>query len=155
MSNLFVNIVEPFFNKHWGLENRVDILINVSEVIWKQDMWKVLFGNGNAFTHAHNGFFQTMYMYGIVGTVLILGMYIIFFEMAYQVVKQKENPLVLGCVLALCGMLLIQGADVFLWGVKACVVVPFLLVGIIIRAYMEQKWNEVSKAPKGEIDVSE
>lgn len=136
---IFDNLVDPFFDKKWGLSNRADILVNVSESIWEQDFGRILFGNGIAFAHAHNGFYQAMYMYGIVGVVLILLMYFLVFEMGYQVMKKQNNTLIMGCVLGLCGILLIQGADVFLWGVKTCSVVPFLLVGIILRAYMEYK----------------
>lgn len=132
-SDLFYSIVEPYVDKAWGIESRVETYTNVSSAIWDQNLFTLLFGNGRAFKHAHNGFYQTTYLYGLVGFVLLMVLYIMIFEMGLKVIRAEKNGLIVGCFVCLCGMFLLQGADVFLLGCKSCVVLPFLLAGIIVR----------------------
>lgn len=148
LTGIFENYVQPYFNKSWGIESRVNLYSGVAEEIWKQDIVKLLFGNGRAFFHAHNGFYQMIFIYGLIGTIFILAMYAYIFEMGLKVVRKKHNHLVMGCVIAMCSLFLMQGADVFLLGVKSCKFVPFLLVGIILSEYY--RLHEEEKAQKDE-----
>lgn len=136
-NNIFENQIQPLFNKSWGIDSRIDIYSDVSNEIWHQDIFNILFGNGEAFKHAHNGFYQCMHIYGLIGTILILIMCIYIFEKALTVYKITQEPIYIGIIVCFIGLLLLQGADVFLYGVKTCIVVPFFLISLIIRSNFE------------------
>lgn len=136
LSNLFYEIVDPYINKAWGIENRIEVYANVSSIIWNQDIFSLLFGNGVAFHHAHNGFYQTVFLYGIIGFIFVIIVYIVIFEMGLILLKSEKNEFIAGCFICICGVFLLQGADVFLFGVKTCTVLPFLLSSVILRKYL-------------------
>lgn len=135
-SNLFYDIVSPYIDKAWGIENRINTYAAVSNLIWNQSWSTLLFGNGKAFLHAHNGFYQTTFLYGLIGFGMIIFLYVMIFEMGLKLIRRENNEFIAGCVVSMCGLFLLQGTDVFLLGCKSCVVVPFLLSGTILRKYL-------------------
>ena len=80
-------------------------------------------------------FYQGLFVYGFVGTILIYLFYIKVFEMAYILFLKNDDYVALGCFIGLIGNLLLQGADDYLICNRTCVVMPFIMVGLIISRY--------------------
>ena len=93
-----------------------------------------MFGEGVCQHFGHNIFYQCVFVWGFIGTVLVYILLIKVFEMAYREIK-AGNRLVLGCFVILVGHIILNGADVYLFGGEACQVLPLAVIGIIMQQY--------------------
>lgn len=121
--------------KAWELAGRVTFLRNVQGVIAQRDILTKLFGTGTLTGHGHNLFYQCVLNFGYIGTFLIYAVFCRTFKLAYVLITKKQDDVALGCVVILWGTFLLQGADVFMLGSEAYVVVPQVLMGIILNRY--------------------
>lgn len=130
-----------YSDKAWEMSQRVTFLHRVREIIAQMSPLQKLFGEGILRRHGHNMFYQTVMIYGYLGTVLIYAFYIRIFEMARKLVARSGDRIALGCAIALLGCFMLNGADVFLVGTETCAVIPQVLMGVIIYRYRNSDEN--------------
>ena len=130
-----------YSDKAWEMSQRVTFLHRVREIIAQMSPLQKLFGEGILLRHGHNMFYQTVMIYGYLGTVLIYAFYIRIFEMARTLIARSGDRIALGCAIALLGCFMINGADVFLVGTETCAVIPQVLMGVIIYRYRDSDEN--------------
>ncbi len=122
-------------DKQWDMQTRLYFLREIEFKISQLNWYNKLFGEGVLNHHGHNMFYQSVFIYGYLGTVLIYSMYVRIFEMAYKLIKKTGDKTVIGIFIALIGVFLLNGADLFLIGIEACAVIPQVLMGIIMLKY--------------------
>ena len=99
-----------------------------------------LFGRGvRGSTHTHNMCYQSLFIYGYIGTALIYAVFFRIFEMARRLIKENGDLISLGCVIILIGHILINGADLYLLGTDCVAIVPQVFMAIIISRYTAEK----------------
>lgn len=141
ISQYLNSYTRSFSNKAWGMESRLSFLQRISQ---KQDslgFFTRLFGEGVCQHLGHNLYYQCVYMWGIVGTLLIYLMLIRIFEFAYKEIK-CGNALVYGCFIIMIGHIIMNGADVYLFGGEACQPFPMIVIGIIMQQYRYRRVKE-------------
>lgn len=122
-------------DKAWGMEGRLYFFEAIEFKISQMSWYNKLFGEGILHYHGHNMFYQSVFIYGYLGTALIYAMYVRIFEMAYKLIKKNNDKLVIGIFVALIGIFLLNGADLFLIGSETCAIIPQVLMGIIMLRY--------------------
>ena len=122
-------------DKNWGMEGRIHFFKEVEYKISQMNWYNKLFGEGILKRHGHNMFYQSVFIYGYLGTVLVYAMYVRVFEMAYHLISKHNDKMTLGIFVALIGIFLLNGADLFLLGSETCAVIPQVLIGIIMLRY--------------------
>ncbi len=139
LSAWFIEYTERFSDKAWGMEQRITFLREVRVKISRLSLYNKVFGEGVLNHHGHNMFYQSIFIYGYLGTFLLYAMYVRIFEMAYTLIKDNKDKIALGCVIALVGMFLLNGGDLFLVGTETCAIIPQVLMGIIMLRYRQYK----------------
>ena len=122
-------------DKQWDMQTRLYFLREIEFKISQLNWYNKLFGQGILRYHGHNMFYQSVFIYGYLGTVLVYSMYVRIFEMAYKLIKKTGDKTVIGIFIALIGVFLLNGADLFLVGTETCAVIPQVLMGIIMLKY--------------------
>jgi hypothetical protein len=59
--------------------------------------------------------------------------------MAYTLIKENNDKIAIGCFIALVGMFLLNGGDLFLVGTETCAIIPQVMMGIIMLRYRQYK----------------
>lgn len=139
LANWLIEYTEIFSDKAWGMEQRITFLREVRLKIDKLSLYNKVFGEGILDHHGHNMFYQAIFIYGYLGTGLLYLMYIRIFEMAYTLIKENNDKISIGCFIALIGMFLLNGGDLFLVGIEACAIIPQVMMGIIMLRYKQHK----------------
>ena len=122
-------------DKKWGMEGRIYFFKEIEYKISQMNWYNKLFGEGILNRHGHNMFYQSVFIYGYLGTVLVYAMYVRVFEMAYHLISKHNDKMTLGIFVALIGVFLLNGADLFLIGIETCSVIPQVLMGVIMLRY--------------------
>ncbi len=135
ISNFLNEYTANFSEKVWTMESRVDFLLSIQEKLGNMSFIKKIIGEGICDHHGHNLFYQSVFVYGYLGTIIIYYVYFLIFEMAYKLIKAENNGVVLGCVIIMIGHFFIQGADVYMIGMESCIVMPAVIMGIIMQQY--------------------
>ena len=142
LAEALTDFTSNFSDKAWEMEQRIWFLDGIKTKISRLGILTQLFGEGILDHHGHNMFYQSVYVYGYVGTVLIYALYVRIFEMARVLIKEDGDKAAIGSFIALIGMFLLNGADLFIIGVEACAIVPQLLMGVIMLRYRKFKQRE-------------
>ncbi len=129
------SLTEDFSNKSWGMESRAGYLYLVRESFEQYNIFCKIFGIGGKAVHAHNLFNQLLLTYGYLGVFLLGIIYIYIFEKAYILIRYKKDRFVTGLFIALLGLFLLNGADVFIAGAETCSIIPQFMMGIIMCKY--------------------
>lgn len=129
-------------DKQWGMDTRIYFFKEIEYKISRMGWYNKLFGEGILNHHGHNMFYQAVFIYGYLGTALIYAMYIRIFEMAYKLIKKNNDKIVIGIFVALIGVFLLNGADLFLIGSETCAIIPQVLMGIIMLRYRNMMKKE-------------
>ncbi|RZT02072.1 hypothetical protein [Cuneatibacter caecimuris] len=135
ISNLLNNYTQSFSTKAWAMEGRADFLAEISQKIAELDLFTKVFGEGVCQHLGHNLFYQCVFSWGYFGTILIYILLILVFEMGYEEAKDG-NKIVFGCDIILIGHIIINGADVYLFGPESCSFLPLIIMGLIVQQYM-------------------
>lgn len=135
LSDILTDYTSQYSDKAWDMIERIAFLKEVKIKIGNLNMFHKLFGEGVLIRHGHNMFYQSVFIYGYLGTALLYVFYIRVFEMARKLVHSCGDKIALGCTIALLGCFMLNGADVFLIGSETCAVIPQVLMGIIIFRY--------------------
>lgn len=148
INNFLVEFTSNYSQKAWEMESRVDYLIMVKESILQRNILFQLFGTGSLTMHGHNMFYQCVLEYGYFGTLFIYLIFFRIFKLAYILIRKQHDNIVLGCVIALWGIFMLQGADVFLLGPETYAIVPQVFMGIILQRYATYR-VEIADACRG------
>ena len=135
INDFLLNFTSRYSQKAWEMASRVDYLRMVQESISQRNILLQIFGTGTLTMHGHNMFYQCVLEFGYFGTMLIYIMFFRIFKLAYILIRENQDNVARGCVIALWGNLLLQAADVYLLGPETYAVVPQVLMGIILQRY--------------------
>ena len=141
ISNLLNTYTDTFSEKAWTMESRMYFLQEISTKIDSLDFFTKIFGEGTCQHFGHNLYYQCVFVWGIVGAILIYILLIRVFEMAYKEIV-SGNQLVYGCFTILIGHIILNGADVYLFGGETCQVAPLIIIGIIMQQYCYRRKQE-------------
>lgn len=128
-----VNFTSQYSQKAWGMDTHLYILLYVKDKFLNLDIFSQLFGTGVKAGHCHNIFYQCLFFYGFLGTVIIYMIYIRIFEYAYKLIYKYNDSLVLGCFIILLGHFYLQIGEVYMLGAESVNVISLLPVGIILQ----------------------
>ena len=132
---IFTYISSNFSTKTYGMILRLQYFTTVKNHLNELPLISKLIGQGVNNGSGHNMFYQGIFVYGIIGTIVIYVFYIKVFEMAYILFFKNNDYVALGCFIGLIGNLLLQGADEYLICNPTCVVMPFIMAGLIMSRY--------------------
>ena len=135
LAGWLVEYTDSLSDKQWGMESRVYFFRQIEFKLSQMHWYNKLFGEGVLRRHGHNMFYQSLFIYGYIGTLLIYAMLVRVFEMAYKLICENDDKIAIGGFVALIGIVLLNGADVFLIGTETCSVIPQVLMGVIMLRY--------------------
>lgn len=124
-----------FSEKAWGMDTHYLLLQVVSSKFANMDIFTQLFGTGVKAGHCHNLFYQCLFFYGYVGTLLIYIFYIYVFERAYRLIVQCGDTLALCCFIILIGHFLLQISEVYMVGAESINVMSALPSAVILHRW--------------------
>ncbi|WP_158095532.1 hypothetical protein [Massilimicrobiota sp. An142] len=128
----FINeFIGYFSNKSYGMDLRIGYYSMILTKLESFNILEKMFGMGINTGSGHNLWFQGLFVYGYIGTIIIYIYYIKIFETASRLYIKTKDPIVLGCFIALVGNILLQCVDEYLICNPTCVVIPFLMMGMI------------------------
>lgn len=130
-----------FSGKAWGMDTHYLLLQIVSDKFSDLDLFTQLFGTGVKAGHCHNLFYQCLYFYGYIGTILIYIFYIYVFERAYRLIKYGDDVLALCCYIILIGHFLLQISEVYMLGVESANMMSLLPSAVILQRWYTFKNN--------------
>ncbi len=128
-------ISSNFSTKKYGIFLRLQYFDTVKRHLGELSLISKIIGQGVNNGSGHNMFYQGLFVYGILGTFIIYVFYVKVFEMSYILFIKNNDYVALGCFIGLIGNLLLQGADEYLICNPTCVVMPFIMVGLIMSRY--------------------
>lgn len=128
-----VKYTSSFSEKAWGMDTHLTLLLSVKNNFSELSFFTQLLGEGVKTQHTHNLFYQSLYFYGYLGTMILYTMYIIFFEIAYKLIKKYNNNMIVGCYVILIGHFLMQIGEVYMWGSESAIVISLLPAGLILQ----------------------
>ena len=131
-------ITADVFDKSSVFSGR-NILFQETERILESSLFNNIFGFGNtvnAFISAHNDFYCIRFAYGIIGTIIIAGLLILFFEKAYTLIRKGDN-IVYGCTIVVVGILFQQASEGWFIAVPLIILMSFVYMAIVIKRIRE------------------
>ena len=128
-------ITESVYDKGQGglFSGRVEIFSEVQLIIAKVPFMSI-FGYGQtmvSFFAAHNGYYLLHYTFGLIGTLVIAGALIYFFEINYKLIKSGDN-VAFGCFAILISVLYQQSSEGWFLGSYLLTLMPFVYMAIVI-----------------------
>ena len=116
-------------------------------VLIKKSPFHSLFGYGKtmvSFYAAHNGYYVLHYTFGLIGTLLIAGMLIFFFEKTRALVESGDS-IAYGCFAIMISVLTQQASEGWFLASYLLVLMPFVYMAIIIKRYRSVKRGLLKK----------
>ncbi len=124
-----------FSDKAYGMDTHYLLLIKVAHKFAEMDIISQLFGTGVKAGHCHNLFYQCLFFYGYVGTLLIYTFYIYIFEKAYNLIYHNGDVLALCCFIILTGHFLLQISEVYMLGAESANMMSLLPSAVILQRW--------------------
>ncbi len=135
----FYSVIEgytsTFSSKAWSLITRAEFFYIIEAKISALSPYHLMFGLGILAGHSHNLFYQAVLTYGLVGAIFLYLLLIRIFEMAGRLIREKRDNIVLGLAISLMCILMLNGADVFLFGSETYSVISQAIMGMILYRY--------------------
>ena len=131
-------ITADVFDKSSVFSGR-NVLFQETERILESSLFNNIFGFGNtvnAYISAHNDFYCIRFAYGIIGTIIIAGLLILFFEKAYTLIRKGDN-IVYGCTIVVVGILFQQASEGWFIAVPLIILMSFVYMAIVIKRIRE------------------
>lgn len=131
-------ITADVFDKSSVFSGR-NVLFQETERILESSLFNNIFGFGNtvnAFISAHNDFYCIRFAYGIIGTIIIAGLLVLFFEKAYTLIRKGDN-IVYGCTIVFVGILFQQASEGWFIAVPLIILMSFVYMAIVIKRIRE------------------
>lgn len=139
------SFTSSFSHKAWGMDTHYILLESVKRRFANMDILTQLFGSGIKTIHTHNLFYQCLYFYGYIGTLLIYLFYIYVFERAYKMIRQNEDVISLGCYIILIGHFMLQIGEVYMLGAETVNLMSLLPSGVILQRWYTYKNAEIEQ----------
>ncbi|MDK0814786.1 hypothetical protein P5E49_13365 [Clostridium perfringens] len=133
---LLLEISIKYFNKTQVFSGR-DVLFEQGQTIINKTNLGFFLGYGKTmdkFFPAHNTYLILMYLYGLIGCLCIVFMYIQFFEKAYKSIQLGDN-VSYGCVCIIFGMCIQLATESYFIGISIITLMPFVYFAIILVRY--------------------
>ncbi len=137
-------ITMDVFDKSSVLSGR-DIIFREAERLLNTSLFNYVLGFGNSVTNVlavHNGYYALRYAYGIMGTLVIAGLFVYFFEKAYVLVK-KGDSITYGCVVIIWGILFQQASEGWFIGTPLVALMSFVYMAIVIKRFRIKEGNRL------------
>lgn len=129
-------ISEENFDKSSVFSGR-NALYPIAEQLLDSSVFNKVLGFGNPMTNVlavHNGYYMIRYAYGIVGTIIITALLIMFFKKAYVLIRKGDN-ITFGCVAVVIGILFQQGSEGWFLATPLVVLMAFVYMAIVVKRY--------------------
>ena len=144
-------ITETIYDKGQGgvFSGRLTIFLGAERLI-DESFVHSLFGYGKtmvSFYAAHNGYYVLHYTYGLIGTLVIVGLLIYFFEKTFVLIKAGDS-ISYGCFVIMISVLFQQASEGWFLGSYLVTLMPFVYMAIVVkryRIYMQTKEKEQEK----------
>lgn len=130
------SITENTFDKSAVFSGR-NVIYPEAERILRTDIFNNIFGFGNPMTSVlavHNDYYMIRYAYGIIGTIIIGALLVMFFKKAYVLIQKGDN-ITFGCVAVIVGVLFQQASEGWFIATPLIVLMAFVYMAIVIRRY--------------------
>ena len=130
------SITENGFEKNSVFSGR-NALYPVAEQILDSSLLNNIFGFGNPMTKVlavHNDYYMIRYAYGIIGTLIIGALLIMFFKKAYVLIQKGDN-ITYGCVVVIVGVLFQQASEGWFLATPLIVLMAYVYMAIVIKRY--------------------
>lgn len=134
-----VEYTSGYSDKAWAMDTHLTILLEVKQKFSELGVFTQLIGEGVKSHHTHNLFYQCLYFYGYLGTILLYGIYVVIFEIGYKLFKKYNNTLALGCSIILVGHFMMQIGEVYMWGSETAIIISLLPAGLILQQNRQEK----------------
>lgn len=134
-----LSYTDSFSQKAWSMDTHYLLLESVTKIFHSYDILTQLFGMGVKTYHTHNLFYQSLFFYGYVGTLLIYIFYVYVFERAYRLIKDNDDIIALGCAIVLLGHFLLQIGEVYMLGAETCNLMALLPIVVILQRQIKNK----------------
>jgi hypothetical protein len=134
--DFLLSISIKYFSKFTIFNGRIPIYQAANNLI-HESLAGFILGQGRVlitFFHAHNNYYQSVYLFGIIGTILIAFIFIGIFEMSYKLIKSGDN-VVYGVFCILIGTFIQLGGENFLVGTTLIMLMPFVYMAIVVNKY--------------------
>lgn len=134
--NVLLEITTDVFDKNSVFSGRTE-LYEAAERLTSQYDLRSFLGFGEPMTDAlpvHNDYYMVRYAYGIIGTLVIVGLLIAFFEKAYVLIKKDDN-ITFGCVVVTLGIIFQQASEGWFLASPLPVLMAFVYMAIVIKRY--------------------
>ena len=144
-------ITETIYDKGQGgvFSGRPKLYLEAEKLIGES--WvHYLFGYGKtmvSFYAAHNGYYVLHYTYGLIGTLVIVGALIYFFEKTFILINAGDS-ISYGCFAIMISVLFQQASEGWFLGTYLITLMPFVYMAIVIkryRIYIQKRKNENGK----------
>ncbi len=129
-------MLENIFDKEGVFSGR-DALFPVAENILEKSLFNNILGFGNPMTEVlavHNDYYMIRYAYGIVGTIIVAALLVMFFKKAYVLIQKGDN-ITFGCVAVIVGVLYQQATEGWFLATPITVLMAFAYMAIVIKRY--------------------
>lgn len=129
-------ITEDSFDKFSVFSGR-DAIFPVAEEIINSSTFNNVLGFGNPMIKVlavHNDYYMLRYAYGIVGTVIVAALLVVFFKKAYVLIQKGDN-ITFGCFAVIVGVLFQQASEGWFLGTPLVVLMAFVYMAIVIKRY--------------------
>ena len=134
--NLMKQLVEytsSYSEKAWGMDTHLSVLLRVKSQFSELGFFTRLLGEGVKTQHTHNLFYQSLYFYGYLGTIILYIIYIIIFEIARKIIVEYEDTIIIGCCIIMIGHFLMQIGEVYMWGSESAIIISLLPAGLVLQ----------------------
>ncbi len=131
--DVLLEFTTSFSDKAWKMEGHLDILLYAQMKFSQSGIFEKIFGEGVRLHHCHNLFYQCLFFYGYVGTIMLYGLFGYIFEQGFKLYRIHGNKLTLACCIVLLGHFLMQIGEVYMFGSETMCLIALVPMGIILQ----------------------
>lgn len=135
-------ITKDVYDKGQGgiFSGRLGIFAGAEKII-SESWFHYLFGYGKtmvSFYASHNDYYLLHYTFGLVGTLIIAGMLVYFFEKTYVLIQNGDN-IAYGCFAIMISVLIQQASEGWFLATFLLTLMPFVYMAIVIKRYRKKE----------------
>lgn len=131
-------ITKDVYDKGQGgiFSGRLGIFAGAEKLI-SESWFHYLFGYGKtmvSFYASHNDYYLLHYTFGLIGTLIVTGMLVYFFEKTYVLIKEGDN-IAYGCFAIMISVLFQQASEGWFLATFLLTLMPFVYMSIVVKRY--------------------
>lgn len=146
LMDILLQFTSSFSAKAWGMDTHLDVLLFVQNRANELNFVSKIFGEGIKRYHCHNLFYQCVFFYGYIGTIVLYGICGYIFESGFRLYRTEENKLTLGCCIIMIGHFLMQTGEVYMFGGETMLLGALIPMGIILQQVRTQHQRMASNS---------